>query len=170
MFESINEPVDLRNTRFIFHTNFAGDPTKDAFGSNLRKATIIIPDADVAHALIDAGYNVKTTKPRRDDDPETFEPEYYIQIQAKYRTYQGVEVQYPPKIVLVSGNNSTDLTEETIGILDNIRVKNVKVRLNQYFNKMTNKKSLFIKIMYVEQNVDEDPFASDYEFNGDDPF
>lgn len=168
MFESIYETVILENTRFIFHTNFSGDPTQDRFGSSARKATIIIPNPEVAHALIDAGYNVKTTKPRQDDDPESFVPEYFVSIQAKYRTQAGVPVQNPPLIYLVTGKKKELLTEETISLLDGIRAKNVDVELNQYLNKTTGRKSLFIRKMYFDQVVDEDPFAAKYNYTDED--
>ena len=56
--------VIVENGKFIFDTNFAGDPKKDRFGSDERKANLVIPDIDLARELIDDGFNVRLTKPR----------------------------------------------------------------------------------------------------------
>lgn len=40
--------VIVENGKFIFDTNFAGDPKKDRFGSDERKANLVIPDIDLA--------------------------------------------------------------------------------------------------------------------------
>ena len=54
------------------------------------------------------------------------------------------------------------LDEESIGILDKIYVLNVDVVLNPYHNARTNRNSLYVKTMYVEQSVEDDPFAGKY--------
>ena len=35
--------ITIENTRFIFATNFSGDPERDTYGDDSRKANIIIP-------------------------------------------------------------------------------------------------------------------------------
>ena len=42
--------VIVENGKFIFDTNFAGDPKKDRFGSDERKANLVMLD----NVLIDA--------------------------------------------------------------------------------------------------------------------
>ena len=51
--------VIVENGKFIFDTNFAGDPKKDRFGSDERKANLVIPDIDLARELIDDGFNIR---------------------------------------------------------------------------------------------------------------
>ena len=51
--------VVLEDTKFIFKTNFAGDPNEDRFRSTKRRGNIIIPDIEMAQALLDAGFKVK---------------------------------------------------------------------------------------------------------------
>jgi hypothetical protein len=157
-----NNLIRIDDTKFKFITNFAGDPERDRFGSDARQANIIIPDAEQAMALMQAGFNVKSTKPREDDD-ENFEPEYFIAIKVNYDT------KWPPKIYLVSGNSDPVLlNEDTIGSIDDCSVANVNVILNPYENQRTGRKSLYVRTMYVEQNVDEDPFAHRYSRVRDD--
>jgi hypothetical protein len=148
--------ISIENTRFIFRTNFSGDPDRDTFGSDARRANVIIPDPDMALAMREEGFNVKETKPRPDFEDE-FIPEYYIAIGVNYDT------NWPPKIYLVSGDaEPLLLNEESVSCLDMCRVRNVNVVLNPYENSRTGRKSLYVRTMYVEQDVDDDPFANRY--------
>lgn len=148
--------ISIENTRFIWRTNFSGDPERDTFGSDARKANIIIPDPAQAQDLLDAGFNVKTTKPKPGEE-EDFNPTYYVSINVNYDT------DWPPRIYLVSGDAEPALLdEESIDILDKCYVLNVNAILNPYQNLRTGRNSLYVRTMYVEQDVEEDPFASRY--------
>lgn len=148
--------IHIENTKFIFTTNFSGDPTRDNFGSDARKATIIIPDEEQAMDLMDMGVNVKRTKPRPGEE-EDYEPVYYAPIRVNYNT------NWPPKIYLVSGNSSPVLLdEESVKAVDNCYVLNVNAVLNPSFNPKTGRTSLYVRTMYVEQEVESDPFAHRY--------
>lgn len=154
--------INLDDTRFIYGTNFSGDPARDRFGDDRRKCNIIIPSVDQAKDLTKAGFKVKSTKPREDDDPATFQPEYYIQAQVKYRRKDKTPVKYPPMVYLVNGDHQpVALNEDSIGCLDQIRVKNVNAVLNPYESE-TGNLSLYVRTMYVEQDVDDDPYAARY--------
>lgn len=143
--------IHLENTKFIFATNFSGDPARDRFGSPARKATIIIPTEEQAMDLMDMGVNVKRTKPKPGEE-EGYEPTYYVAIHVNYNT------NWPPKIYLVSGDASPVLLdEESVGAIDNCYVLNVNAVLN-----VSNQASLYVRTMYVEQEVESDPFAHRY--------
>lgn len=147
--------ISIEDTRFIFRTNFSGDPERDTFGSDARKANIVIPDPEQALELKDAGFNVKKTKPR--DNDEEFVPEYFVSVNVNYDT------EWPPRIYLVSGNaEPVLLDEDSISVLDTCYVQNVNVVLNPYQNKLTGRCSLYVKTMYVEQDLNDDPFAHRY--------
>lgn len=149
--------ICIDDTNFIYNTNFAGDPEQDRFGSNARKANIIIPDHMQARELIDAGINVRCTKPREDEDEDTFVPTYFVSVRANY------DSNWPPRIYLVSGDAEPRLLDEdTVGEIDRCYVKNVNVVLNKYLNPVTNRASLYIRTMYVEHDVEDDPYASRY--------
>ena len=53
--------VIIEGAKFIYDTNFSGDPKRDRFGNDQRKANLVIPDIEQARRLIDEGYNVKLT-------------------------------------------------------------------------------------------------------------
>lgn len=148
--------ITVENTRFIFNTNFAGDPRADKFRSDERKGNIVLPE-HLALELRADGFNVRETLPREGDGPE-FEPEYYIVVKANYGS------KYPPKIYMVAGEGAEPvlLHESSLVEIDRMRVKNVNVVLNPYENPNTGKRSLYIRTMYVEQAVESDPFAARY--------
>lgn len=154
--------IVLEDTNFIFRTNFSGDPERDSFGSDARQANIIIPDHMQAREMIDMGLNVKATKPKPGEE-EDFVPTYFVSVKVNYDT------KWPPKICLVSGeSNPVDLTEATVGEIDKCYVRNVNAILNVYENERTGRKSLYVRTMYVEHDIESDPFAHRYIRNYED--
>lgn len=150
--------VTIENTRFIFMTNFSGDPARDNFGSTARKANLVIPDPEVARILAEEGFNVKSTKPKPGEE-EGFVPTNFIAVHANYNT----ESEFlKPKIYLVSNGQAVLLDEDTVSNIDHAYVLNVNAVLNKSQNKVTGRKSLYIRTMYVEQDISNDPFASRY--------
>lgn len=156
--------INVDDTRFIFRTNFAGDPEKDRFGDSRRKACLIIPDVEQAKDIMKMGFKVNQTKPRVNDDPENFQPEYYVTILLQYRKRNNEPVKYPPKVWLVQDNGSkVMLDEESAAMIDDIRVKNVNVVLSErVYGPGENDRNLYVRTMYVEQRMDDDPYAARY--------
>ena len=146
--------VIVENGKFIFDTNFAGDPKKDRFGSDERKANLVIPDIDLARGLIDDGFNVRLTKPRVGEE-EGFVPRYFVKVKLNYKS------TWPPKVYLVTDEDkSVLLDEESVACLDDIWVDRVNAVLNRYEG--PNGKSLYVKSMEVYQKVDDDPISAKY--------
>ena len=124
--------ISIENTNFIWRTNFSGDPERDSFGNDSRQANIIIPDRGMALDMLDAGFNVKSTKPKPGEE-EGFEPTYFVSIKVNY------DARRAPKIYLVSGDaDPVLLDEDSIDILDAVYVLNVNVVLNPYQNPAMN--------------------------------
>lgn len=152
--------IFVDDTKFIYQTNFSGDPDRDRFGSDSRKGNLIIPTVEQAQELIDLGFNVRETTPKPDEE-EGFEPTYFVSVIANY------DSTWPPRIYLVSGDAAPVLLDEkSVGIVDRCYVLNVNAVLNPYHNPKTGRSSLYIKTMYVEQDVEEDPYASRYHRRG----
>lgn len=159
----------IDNTNFLFRTNFSGDPARDTgkYPNDQRKANIIIPSEDQAKDMLKAGIPIKKfqPKPRNEGDPMP-DPIYYAKVQLQYRKKDGSLVQYPPKVYLIPDEDAdqVELTEETVSILDTIRVKNVKIVVRPFLWDPVNEKiSLKIKTMYVEQAMSDDPYADYYK-------
>lgn len=154
--------IAIDDTKFIYETNFSGDPARDHFGDARRKCNIIIPDPRQAKDMLEKGYRVKQTKPGPDDDPDDYIPKYFVQAVLKYRDRYGKPLKYSPKVYLVNlDNEAIPLDEESVSTLDNIRAANVNVILNGWETD-DGSYSLYIRTMYVEQDFDSDPYASRY--------
>jgi hypothetical protein len=148
--------ISIENTKFIFRTNFSGDPERDTFGSEMRKGNLIIPTYEQAEELMAMGMNVKQTKPKPGEEDD-FVPTYFVAVNVNYDT------EWPPKIYLVSGNAEPVLLDESsIDLIDKCYVLNVNAVLNPYVNKKTGRGSLYVRTMYVEQDIEDDPFAHRY--------
>lgn len=165
-----NNTYSIENTRFAYRTNLAGDPTRSKYADDRRMATFIIPD-NLVEEMAANGVRIKQTRPGKNHpNPEEFEPENFVQAQAKFKNRAGEMVKFPPKIYLVCGDNEPRLLdEEDLELIDRIPVKNVKVVLNEYRRTPADPPSLYIRVMYVEQDMDADiydynydPFASEY--------
>ena len=164
MRDGINR-VEFDNTRFIFNTNFEGDPRKDNYGSPERKGNIIIPDEQLAMDLRDSGFNVRATKPRPGYE-EDFHPEFYIAVKLNFHTVPG---KRPPKVCLISPDgNTVNLDEESVRKIDDLQrsrsIRNVRCTCNMRFND-DNRNTLYIQYLYVEQEMDDDPYARYYKRN-----
>ncbi len=147
-----NKLISIENTRFIFETNFSGDPRRDKFGSDKRYCNIVIPE-QLAEELIDEGFNVRSTDPK---DGE-YEKTYFVKATVNY------DSKFPPRIYLVSGDNPPALLDsESVCNIDTMYIRNVNVILSKYYNAKTDKWSLYVRTMYIEQELDSDPFAARY--------
>lgn len=147
-----NKLVIIENTKFIFDTNFSGDPRRDKYGSDKRCCNIMIPDR-LAEELIGEGFNVRCTDPKNSE----YEKTYFVRAAVNY------DSKYPPRIYLVSGENPPELLDaESVCLVDTMYVENVNVILSKYYNANNDKRSLYVRTMYVEQALDSDPFAARY--------
>ncbi|MEG2623913.1 MAG: hypothetical protein RSC06_13540 [Clostridia bacterium] len=169
----MDKRITIDDTRFIFETNFSGNPAQDRFADARRKCNLIVPDPEQVRDLIKRGITVRETRPKKDEDPTDFVPEYFVTAVLKYEDRFGNPVKYSPKVYLVVGNNAPVLLDEsTVDTLDGIRTKNVNVILNTYEHDPVNHlMNLYIRTMYVEQDMDDDPYMARYSRRDEDtPF
>lgn len=164
MAETVNtyrDPIFIEDTRFIFRTNFAGDPSKDKYKSTTRRGNLIIPSAEQADEMAEAGYNVKQTRPHEGEE-EGFEPVYFVPIIIGYG-----HPKRKPSVYLVTNGVPSELEEETVGMIDDVYVQNVNVTLNPRYNQDRDSWTLYVQTMYVEQDVPFDPWAEKYNWRQD---
>ena len=152
------QKVSIENTRFIFTTNFSGDPSRDRFGSNKRRVNLVLTE-DMAHHLMDMGVTVKQTRPNPEKTyDEPFLPTYFVPVNVN------MESKWPPHVYWVTTTGKKLLCAiDMVGQLDYIRVKNVNCLCN-LVEKRNNpgEFSLYADVMYVEQDADSDPYAERY--------
>ena len=156
-----NAVVHFDDTRFIFRTNFSGDPARDRFGSDKRQFNIVIPSDQQAHDLAMGGVNVRWTQPNPNHTYDgEFVPKPFVRVNVN------LESKWPPEVYLIAPNGvKTLLTPETIGVLDSIRVKNVCCQAKMVEKKnFPNQYALYAQYIYVEQAEDlyPDPYANRY--------
>ena len=159
-----NNTYSIENTKFAYRTNLSGDPTRSKYADDRRMATFIVPD-ELVDEMAANGIRIKQTRPGKNHPhPEEFEPQNFVQAQAKFRNRAGETVRFPPKIYLVCGDNEPRLLdEEDLEIIDRIPVKNVNVTLNEYRRTPEDQPSLYIRVMYVEQDMDSQIYDADYD-------
>lgn len=141
--------VSIRNAHIIFR-NFSGAESKFNAAGN-RNFCVIIDDEEMVKTLTDDGWNVKILASRDPDEA----PKNYIQVKVSFD-------YYPPAVYLISGNNKTQLDEDTIDILDSADIKKIDLAIRPYPWEVNGKTGVkaYLKTMYV--TIFEDEFAEEY--------
>ena len=123
-----------------------------------RNFSIRIEDEELANKLVDMGWNVKI-KPGRDADEGPF---MRLDVKVKYTQRDDGSVN-GPKAYLWSGNNRTELDEDSIGCLDHIERECVNLDIRPYDWEINGRtgRSAYLQSIEVHQKVDR--FQARYE-------
>lgn len=155
------ENITIENARIIFR-NLSGKPDKFNPHGGKRGFSVVIDDPKFADELRKEGWNVKSFKPKEDEEGD---PGAFLQVKVLYSDRSN------PHIYLCTKKSKTMLTEETIGTLDYAEISSVDIVIRPYEYDVNGKKGVaaYVKTMYV--NIVEDEFASKYEFEDEEvPF
>ena len=142
--------LQIDDARIIFR-NFSGAPSKFNREGD-RNFAVIIPEQEIADALIADGWNVKIKPPREDGDT----PFMYLPVKIKFN-------DRGPRVYLKSGSNMIRLDEESISCLDNVDIISVDLDIRPYdwnVNGMEGR-TAYLKSIQVTQEVDR--FYDQYE-------
>lgn len=140
--------IILEDVRIAFR-NFAGKEGK--YNAKGRRNFVVFLDPDLAEKLYDDGWNIKTLKPRDEEE----EPQACMQVAVNYE-------HIPPRIVLISNGQQTILDEESIDILDWAEIDTIDLIIRPYewdVNGKTGVKA-YVKTMYV--TLEDDPLSAKY--------
>lgn len=135
----------------IIYRNFSGVPSKFNREGD-RNFALVIPDQEVADALIEQGYNVKIKPPREDGDT----PFMYMAVKVKFN-------DRGPVAYLKSGAaRPVKLDEDSISCLDDVDIQSVDLDIRPYDWEANGKtgRSAYLQSIHVVQNVDR--FAARY--------
>lgn len=144
-----NQIFSFRDTRMIFK-NFRGEERQ--FNTKGDRNFNLVLTKEQADGLIEEGFNVKVRPPRDEDE----DPQYLLAVSVSYKIR-------PPKVMLITSRNKTDLTEETIGELDYAEIEYLDVTIRPYHWSMPNGRSgvkAYLNSLYA--TLLEDEFADKY--------
>jgi hypothetical protein len=150
--------VNIEDTR-IFFRNLAGKPGKYNREGD-RSFCVLLDDPKMAKDLAAHGWNIRMTKPRSEDDS----PEPYVQVKVSY-------AKFPPKIVLIKGNNkAVYLDEGDVDLLDWAEISKVDLILNPSVWNVNGNSGVkaYLKAGYF--TIVEDAFEAKYQNPADTGF
>ena len=145
-----NNILQIDDARIIFR-NFSGAPSKFNREGD-RNFAVIIPEQEIADALIAEGWNVKIKPPREDGDT----PFMYLPVKIKFK-------DRGPRVYLKSGSNIIRLDEESVSCLDNVDIISVDLDIRPYdwnVNGMEGR-TAYLQSIQVTQEIDR--FYDQYE-------
>lgn len=144
--------VQIDDARIIYR-NFSGVASQYNREGD-RNFSIVIPDQDIADALIEQGWNVKIKPPREDGDT----PFMHLPVKVKFN-------DRGPNVYLKSGRALNKLDEDSVSMIDNIDILSVDLDIRPYDWDVNGKqgRTAYLHSMQVTQNVDRfmDRFAEE---------
>lgn len=147
--ESVRGVLQIEDARIIYR-NFGGEGSKYNREGD-RNFAVIIPNQEICDQLTAEGWNVKIKPPRDEDDT----PFMFLPVKIRFNN-RG------PNIYVQSAGNVKRLTEETVGMLDEIDIQSVDMDLRPYDWEVNGKegRSAYLQAMNVIQNIDR--FGAQY--------
>lgn len=141
--------LQIDDARIMFR-NFRGEG--DRFNrEGDRNFVLIIPNEDIADALAKEGWNVKIKDPREEGDA----PFMYLPVKVKFN-------DRGPQVYLVTGNRHNRLTEESVGMLDDIDIASVNMDIRPYDWEVNGKTGRTAYLQSIEVFQEIDRFAARY--------
>lgn len=118
-----NKILEMNNVRIVFR-NFEGRQSKYNREGD-RNFAIVIEDEDVVAQLLRDGWNVKTKAPKEEGD----DPFHYLTVKVKYNSDRP---RSNPRLYLSTGKRKHLLTEESVGVIDNLDIETASFDLRPY--------------------------------------
>ena len=134
----------------IIYRNFSGVGSKYNREGE-RNFAVVIPDQEIADALINEGWNVKIKPPREEDDS----PFMFLPVKIKFN-------DRGPNAYLMTGKRMNRLDEESIRCLDDVDILSVDMDIRPYDWEINGKvgRTAYLQSIKVTQQVDR--FAEQY--------
>lgn len=141
----------MRGVRIIFR-NFRGEKSK--FNQEGKRSFGVVLPPDLAEAMAEDGWPVKTLDPREDDEDQIVTP--WLPIAVEY------DKGRPPRITLITSRGSTPLDSSNVGQLDQVDITNVDLIVNPSYWEVTGRSGIkaYAKTMFV--TIDEDELEREY--------
>ena len=130
----------------IVYRNFSGAGSRYNREGD-RNFAVVIPDKEIADALIENGWNVKIKPPREEGDS----PFMYMPVKVKFN-------DRGPNVYLVTGKRMNRLDEESVSCLDDV---DMDTRPYDWEVNGRNGRSAYLQSIKVTQRIDR--FAAENE-------
>ena len=133
------------------YRNFAGEKTQ--FNAAGKRTFVVLLDEALGRMLEEQGWHIRWREPRDEQD----DPVGLLTVEVKFG-------DYPPKIILISGGNHTQLDESNIAMLDTAEIERCDLIIRPY-NWEVNGNSgtkAYVKTMYV--TLQDDDFGGRYAY------
>lgn len=134
----------------IIYRNFRGEGSKFNREGD-RNFALVIPDQDMADALVREGWNVKIKPPRDEED----EPFMFLPVKVKFN-------DRGPQVYLKTGDRVNRLDEESIAMLDDIDILSVNMDIRPYNWDVNGKTGRTAYLQSIEVIQEIDRFAARY--------
>ena len=135
----------------IIYRNLRGEGSKYNREGD-RNFAVIIPEQEMADALIENGWNVKIKPPREEGE----DPFMYLPVKVKFN-------DRGPRVYLQTGTKKNRLEEDTVSLIDDIDIARVDLDIRAFDWTVNGKsgRTAYLQAMLVEQELDR--FASRFE-------
>lgn len=141
----------IEDARIIFR-NFAG--REDKFNrEGDRNFAVILPE-DLAAQLLADGWNVRALASREEGDPDT----PYIPVAVSFKVR-------PPRVVMITSTAQTNLSEDTIEVLDWAEIRLVDLICRGYDWEVNGKSGTKAYLQTLFVTIEEDDLERKYGIN-----
>ena len=144
--------LQIDNARIVFR-NFSGEASKYNREGD-RNFALVIPNQEIADKLVSDGWNVKIKPPKEEGD----EPFMFLPVKVKFN-------DIGPAVYLKTGRRKNRLDEESVDILDNIRISSVNLDVRPYDWEIQEKTGRTAYLQSIEVIQEVDRFAEDLELD-----
>ncbi len=160
------ETIVIKNAQLWF-PNFSGEATD--FTTVGDRYVHVVIDKELADAFLERGGNVKERI-----NKSTEEVFYTIKLSIKYRDRSGnlKPISLQPKIFMVNHKGPVRLSEERVGVLDNVFLTKVDLSFNvgSYEDRKTHENKIAFYLNELYATIEESELEKDYsQYDGPNP-
>jgi hypothetical protein len=142
--------VLMEGVRIIFR-NFSGKEGQYNREGDRNFAVLI--DDRVAEAMAADGWNIKTLRPRDEDEEEN--PQSYLPVSVNFKGR-------PPRVVLITSRGRTNLDEDSVEMLDWADIINVDLIVRPYEWTVNEKSGIKAYLQSIYVTIEEDALERKY--------
>lgn len=140
--------VVMENVRIIFR-NFAG--REGMYNREGDRNFCVLLDHQTAEAMAKDGWNIKTLRPREEDDEE----QPYLQVSVNFKGK-------PPRVVMITSRGRTTLHEDEVELLDWADIRMVDLIVRPYEWAVNEKSGIKAYLKSIFVTIEEDALERKY--------